>query len=92
MFGVAIATATLPTLSRSTANPNYQEFRQTLAHSLALVFLLCIPSAVGLAVLAQPIVALVFEHGKFTAFDHANIVAEAREAATGLRDKAKWPT
>ena len=30
--------------------------------------------------------------GKFTAFDHARIVAEAREAAVGLRDKAKWPT
>jgi 5-methylthioadenosine/S-adenosylhomocysteine deaminase len=30
--------------------------------------------------------------GTFTAFDHAKIVAEAREAAVGLRDKAKWPT
>jgi 5-methylthioadenosine/S-adenosylhomocysteine deaminase len=30
--------------------------------------------------------------GKFTAFDHAKIVADAREAAIGLRDKAKWPT
>jgi len=29
--------------------------------------------------------------GKFTALDHAKIVAEARDAATGLRDKAKWP-
>jgi putative peptidoglycan lipid II flippase len=69
VFGVAIATATLPTLSRNTANPDYTAFRQTLAHSLALVFLLCIPSAVGLAVLAEPITALVFERGKFTAFD-----------------------
>ena len=69
VFGVAIATATLPSLSRSTVNPDFTEFRQTLGHSLALVFLLCIPSAVGLAVLAKPIVALVFQHGKFTAFD-----------------------
>ena len=30
--------------------------------------------------------------GRFTAFDHAKILAEAREAANGLRDKAKWPT
>jgi putative peptidoglycan lipid II flippase len=59
----------LPSLSRSTANPDNIEFRQTLAHSLALVFLLCIPSALGLAVLGRPIVALVFEHGKFTSFD-----------------------
>jgi putative peptidoglycan lipid II flippase len=69
VFGVAIATATLPPLSRSTSNPDYGEFRQTLAHSLTLVFLLCIPSAVGLAVLGRPIVSLVFEHGRFTSFD-----------------------
>ncbi|HEY7713946.1 MAG TPA: murein biosynthesis integral membrane protein MurJ [Candidatus Binatia bacterium] len=69
VFGVAIATAALPTLSRNTANLDYGEFRQTLAHSLALVFLLCIPSAIGLAVLGRPIVTLVFEHGRFTSFD-----------------------
>lgn len=69
VFGVAIATATLPSLSRSAADPDNVEFRQTLAHSLAMVFLLCIPSSVGLAVLGRPIIALIFEHGKFTAFD-----------------------
>ena len=69
VFGVAIATAALPALSRSSARTDYIEFRRTLAHSLALVFLLCVPSAVGLAVLSRPIVALIFEHGKFTAFD-----------------------
>jgi putative peptidoglycan lipid II flippase len=69
VFGVAIATAALPPLSRSSAQADYQEFRQTLAHSLALVFLLCIPSAVGLAVLSRAIIALIFEHGQFTAFD-----------------------
>ena len=69
VFGVAIATAALPTLSRSTANPDNAEFRQTLAHSLALVFLLCIPSALGLIVLGRPIVALILEHGKFTSLD-----------------------
>jgi putative peptidoglycan lipid II flippase len=84
VFGVAIATATLPTLSRSTANPDYSEFRQTLAHSLALVFLLCIPSAVGLAVLGKPIVALVFEHGKFTAFDTVQTANALAAYAIGL--------
>ncbi|MGH7874411.1 MAG: murein biosynthesis integral membrane protein MurJ [Candidatus Binatia bacterium] len=69
VFGVAIATASLPPLSRSTARADFEEFRRTLAHALALIFLLCIPSAVGLAILARPIIALIFEHGKFTAFD-----------------------
>jgi putative peptidoglycan lipid II flippase len=69
VFGVAIATAALPMLSRSSAQTDYNAFRRTLAHSLTLVFLLCVPSAVGLAVLGRPIVALIFEHGRFTAFD-----------------------
>src|SRR6266480_3181982 len=69
VFVVAIATVTLPPLSRSTARNDLGEFRRTLAHSLSLIFLLCVPSAVGLAVLGRPIVALIFEHGRFTAFD-----------------------
>jgi putative peptidoglycan lipid II flippase len=84
VFGVAIATAALPSLSRSMVNPDYAAFRQTLAHSLALVFLLCIPSAVGLAVLAKPIVALIFEHGKFTAFDTAQTANALAAYAVGL--------
>jgi putative peptidoglycan lipid II flippase len=84
VFGVAIATATLPSLSRSTVNPDFSEFRHTLGHSLALVFLLCIPSAVGLAVLAKPIVALVFQHGKFTAFDTAQTANALAVYALGL--------
>lgn len=84
VFGVAIATATLPPLSRSTTNPNHDEFRRTLAHSLALVFLLCIPSAVGLAVMGRPIVALVFEHGKFTAFDTVQTANALAAYAIGL--------
>jgi len=69
VFGVAIATVTLPAISGSLARQNIPEFRQTLAHSLALVFLLCIPSAAGLAVLGRPIVGVIFEHGKFTDLD-----------------------
>jgi putative peptidoglycan lipid II flippase len=84
VFGVAIATAALPPLSRSSAQADYQEFRQTLAHSLALVFLLCIPSAVGLAVLGRPIIALIFEHGRFTAFDTIQTANALAAYAVGL--------
>jgi putative peptidoglycan lipid II flippase len=84
VFGVAIATAALPPLSRSSAQADYDEFRQTLAHSLALVFLLCVPSAVGLAVLGRPIVALIFEHGKFNAFDTAQTGDALAAYAIGL--------
>ncbi|HJX11794.1 MAG TPA: lipid II flippase MurJ [Candidatus Binatia bacterium] len=69
VFGVAIATATLPAIARSAARENMVEFRRTLAYSLVLTFLLCVPSAIGLIVLGRPIVALIFEHGKFTGYD-----------------------
>ncbi|HEX2226986.1 MAG TPA: murein biosynthesis integral membrane protein MurJ [Candidatus Binatia bacterium] len=69
VFGVAIATAALPQLSRESARADYDRFRRTMVHALTLVFVLCIPSAVGLAVLARPIIALIFEHGRFTSFD-----------------------
>jgi putative peptidoglycan lipid II flippase len=84
VFGVAVATAALPPLSRSSAQPDYKEFRQTLAHSLVLVFLLCVPSAVGLAVLGRPIIALIFEHGRFTAFDTAQTGDALAAYAVGL--------
>jgi len=68
LFGVAIATASLPAISRSAAAEDMAGFRETLSHSLALVMLLTIPSAVGLAVLGESMIALIYQHGKFTAF------------------------
>lgn len=84
VFGVAIATAVLPALSRSTSGPDYGEFRRTLEHALTLVFLLCIPSAVGLAVLGRPIVSLIFEHGKFTGFDTVQTANALAAYSVGL--------
>jgi putative peptidoglycan lipid II flippase len=65
VFGVAIATATLPAISRSAARKDETEFRHTLASSIRLAFLLTIPSAVGLIVLGNPIIALIYERGHF---------------------------
>ncbi len=69
LFGVAIASATLPAIARSAAENKIPEFRSTLAASLGLVFLMCIPSAIGLALLAEPIIGLTFQRGHFTASD-----------------------
>lgn len=69
IFGVAISTATLPVASRAAALENLHEFRRTIASSLRLTFLLTIPSAVGLIVLSRPIIALIFERGRFDAED-----------------------
>ncbi|HYI96482.1 MAG TPA: murein biosynthesis integral membrane protein MurJ, partial [Bryobacteraceae bacterium] len=69
IFGVAIASATLPAISRSAAAKDFDEFRLTLSKSLGLVFVLTIPSAVGLAILGDSIVGAVYQFGAFTASD-----------------------
>lgn len=69
LFGVAIAAATLPAMSRSAAAGRMDEFRDTLSQSLGLVFLLTLPAAVGLVVLREPIIGLIYERGEFTAYD-----------------------
>ena len=69
LFGVAIAAATLPAISRSAAAGRIDEFRATLAGSLGMTFLLTIPSSVGLAVLGESIIGSIYQWGRFTAFD-----------------------
>jgi putative peptidoglycan lipid II flippase len=69
IFGVAISTATLPITSRAAAMENLDEFRHTLASSMRLTLLLTIPSAVGLIILSRPIIALIYQYGRFTASD-----------------------
>ena len=67
IFGVAIGTVTLPLVSKSAALGNIPEFRSILAHGMRLAFLLTIPSAIGLAMLAAPIISVLYEHGRFNA-------------------------
>ena len=84
IFGVAVATVTLPLVSRSAAAGNIPEFRGALAHALRLVMLLTIPSAIGLVILANPIIALIYEHGRFTPFATQQTGAALRYYAIGL--------
>ncbi|HYO82199.1 MAG TPA: murein biosynthesis integral membrane protein MurJ [Bryobacteraceae bacterium] len=69
IFGYAIASATLPSISRSAAARDFETFRQTLSRSLGMVFLLTVPSAIGLAVLGEVIVGAIYEYAAFTAED-----------------------
>jgi putative peptidoglycan lipid II flippase len=67
MFGISLATYLLPTLSGLAAEKKYPEFRQTLSQGLGyLAFANLIAAAVALS-LAEPIVRLIFERGKFDA-------------------------
>ena len=84
LFGVSIATAATPAISRLVAEGDFGRIRSTLAGALSLMLLLNVPATLGLMVLAQPIVAVIFEHGQFTAADTAATAAALQFYAVGL--------
>ena len=65
VFAVALGTAVLPALSRQAAVKDYSGLKQTFSEALNLIFFISIPSMVGLIILRQPIVSLLFERGAF---------------------------
>ncbi|MDH7497991.1 MAG: murein biosynthesis integral membrane protein MurJ, partial [Syntrophomonadaceae bacterium] len=67
LFVMAVNTAVYPTLSAQAAEGDYPALARTTAFGLTLVALFTLPAAVGLAVLAEPLVRLLFEHGAFDA-------------------------
>ena len=84
LFGVSIATAATPAISRLVAEGDFGRIRSTLAGALSLMLLLNVPATLGLMVLAQPIVAVIFEHGQFTAADTVATAAALQFYAVGL--------
>ncbi len=66
IFGVALATAILPTLSSQAARGALDELRTTLGFGLRMILFIVLPAMLGLILLRQPIVHLFFEHGSFT--------------------------
>jgi putative peptidoglycan lipid II flippase len=76
LFGVAIAAATLPSISRSAASGNIDEFRRTLSRSVGTVLLLTVPSSIGLVILGNAMIGLIYQGRKFEAYDtHQTAVA-----------------
>lgn len=69
VFGIAVAAAILPSLSRAGARKEFDEIRATLLHGLRQTFFLVFPALLGLIVMRRPIIALLFERGAFTATD-----------------------
>jgi putative peptidoglycan lipid II flippase len=67
IFGIATATAVLPSFSRLAADGDLASLRETLSYALRFVFFITLPAMAGLMVLGQPIVALLFERGAFDA-------------------------
>ena len=84
VFGVAVATVTLPALSRAAVNGIGVEFRPTLAKGLRLVAFLVLPSTIGLVLLSEPIVSVLYERGAFDPVDRMQTAAALRAYGYGL--------
>ena len=75
-FGIAISIAIFPTLSKSIVKNNIPEFKKSLLFGLRMLLFTTVPSAIGLIVLKDPIVRLIYEHGTFSKFA-TNMTASA---------------
>jgi putative peptidoglycan lipid II flippase len=84
LFGVAVGTASLPTVSRQSARGDRVAVSSTVGDALELVALLCLPAAVGLAVLGVPMIGLVYEHGRFAVADTQAAAGALAGYAIGL--------
>lgn len=69
VLGVAVGTILLPSLSKYHAAANTTEYSRLLDWGLRVTVLLAVPSAVALAVLALPLIAMLFQYGRFSAED-----------------------
>jgi putative peptidoglycan lipid II flippase len=84
LFGVALASATLPAISRSASLGKLDEFRRTLSSSLGMVFLLTLPSSVGLTVLGKSMIGAIYEGGEFRPYDTQQTALALSFYAIGL--------
>jgi putative peptidoglycan lipid II flippase len=76
IFGIALATAALPSMSAQAARGDLAGLRATLEFALRMAAFVAVPAAVGLVLLGEPIVRVLFQRGEFSAAD-AVLTAQA---------------
>ena len=84
LFGIALATVMLPTLSRQAASHSMEEFSRTIDWSMKLVVLIAVPAAVGLVLLASPLLVTLFYGGIFSRLDVEMAAISLQAFALGL--------
>jgi len=84
IFGVSVATATIPNLAKQGAEGAHAAMTSTISWAIRLMLVLSVPATVGLIVLARPIVQLVFERGHFDAASTAVTAASLACYAPGI--------
>jgi putative peptidoglycan lipid II flippase len=92
LVAVAISLAALPSLARFSAVGDVTGFRRTFGLGVRMVLVLIVPAAVGLWVLAEPVIALVFQRGAFATRDTLWVSLALRGYLVGLIFAAvDWP-
>jgi putative peptidoglycan lipid II flippase len=84
VFGVALATVSMPALARAAVDRDHVALRTTLSATLRLVLLLTVPAACWLAAMAAPVIALLYEHGRFGIHDTEQTASALRMYCVGL--------
>ena len=84
VVGVSLATATLPAVARAAARGDLGEFGRTANEAIRLNAFLTLPAAAGLMALAYPIIELIYQHGRFSAFDTGQTALALQAYAIGL--------
>lgn len=84
LIGIALATVILPSLSKQHANASEQHFSNTLDWGLRWVFIIGTPAAMGLILLAEPLLITLFQYGEFTASDAHQASLSLMAYGTGL--------
>ncbi|HEY7421098.1 MAG TPA: murein biosynthesis integral membrane protein MurJ [Gaiellaceae bacterium] len=84
VFSVAVATVLFPLLSRHASREDWNGFRHTMSTGLRLICFLLVPASVTAAVLATPIVRLLYQHGNFEPKDTPIVAASLAAFALGL--------
>ena len=73
VFGISIAAASLPEISRFFSIKDYKSSKELMEVSIKRVFAISIPASIGLIVLSYPITELIYEYGNFTQNDTKNV-------------------
>jgi putative peptidoglycan lipid II flippase len=84
IFGVALATAILPTLSAQAARKDWENLRSTVNYGFRMILFIMLPAMTGLIFLREPVIHLFFEHGAFSAQDTAATAGVLLAFAIGL--------
>ncbi|MEX1129165.1 MAG: murein biosynthesis integral membrane protein MurJ [Vicinamibacterales bacterium] len=84
LFGVSVATASLPDISRQANANDLPSVRASVSRGLRMMLMLNVPATVGLVVLAEAIVALIYERRMFNAYDTASTAQALMYYAPGL--------